>query len=99
MEPKERNSMIEKRIADRDAALHIQALVDKDAADLHRWCRRRRSRAALIRNVFAVCLVAGTGLTCLRSNAANAPKAYSAKAISGDITAQQATETIYSILN
>lgn len=83
----------------REVASHVQTLVDHDTADLHPWALRRHRRAAAFRRVFAVCLVAGTGLTCLRANAANAPKAYSAKAISGDITAQQATETIYSILN
>lgn len=80
-----------------EALLHIAALVERDNIGLPQRCARYRRRASLRRTAVAACLLA---IFALGADTAYAqPPLYTEKAIVGDTTASQASDTINVMLS
>ena len=85
------------RMPDSKDLAHIRAMAAEHNADLPRWCRRQRRREAFVRTSVAACLFA---LFALGADTAYAqPPLYTEKAIVGDTTATQASDTINVMLS
>lgn len=76
---------------------HIRALAAAHSVGLERRCARYRRRANILRVSVALCLLIlfAFGADTIYAQ----PPIYTEKAIVGDITAQQASDTIYSIID
>lgn len=80
-----------------EALLHIAALVERDNIGLPQRCAHYRRRASIRRTAVAACLLA---LFALGTDTAYAqPPLYTEKAIVGDTTASQASDTINVMLS
>lgn len=80
-----------------EALLHIAALVERDNIGLPQRCAHYRRRASIRRTAVAACLLA---LFALGADTAYAqPPLYTEKAIVGDTTASQASDTINVMLS
>ncbi|MBO4308128.1 MAG: hypothetical protein J5848_07460 [Bacteroidales bacterium] len=80
-----------------EALVHIAALVERDNIGLSQRCARYRRRASIRRTAVAACFLA---LFALGADIAYAnPPLYTEKAIVGNTTATQASDTINVMLS
>ncbi len=80
-----------------EALLHIAALVERDNIGLPQRCARYCRRASIRRTAVAACFLA---LFALGADTAYAnPPLYTEKAIFGDITPSQASDTVNVMLS
>lgn len=80
-----------------EALVHIAALVERDNIGLSQRCARYRRRASIRRTAVAACFLA---LLAFGADTAYAqPPLYTEKAIFGDITPAQASDTVNVMLS
>ncbi|MBQ3581209.1 MAG: hypothetical protein II975_09500 [Bacteroidales bacterium] len=79
----------------RQALDHIRSLTSDHAAELRRWCARRRRREAVTRTVFAVCIFFGS---CFMYSSVMAKPQYAQITKTGQSDNQQICDAIRSLI-